>query len=120
VLKALLPALLAGVALAAAGCGGSKSAATTTVTVATTNTTGAATVTTHGRFHYPSTLTVNFMRSCTRGDTGKQAYCACTLDKLSNHVSTADFARIGRSGGKLPPRIRRFIRQAATACLHKL
>jgi hypothetical protein len=119
VLKALLPALLAGVAFAAAGCGEGKTAATTTVTVANT-TTSAATVTTHGRFHYPSTLIVNFMRSCTRGNTDKQAYCACTLDKLSNNVSTADFARIGRSGGKVPPRIRRFIRRAATACLHKL
>ena len=120
-LKALLPVLVAGVALAATGCGGDKSAATTTtVTVATTTSKSAVTVTTHGRFHYPSSLIVNFMRSCTRGNTDKQAYCACTLDKLSNNVSTEDFARIGRSGGKVPPRIRRFIKRAATACLHKL
>ena len=121
-LKALLPALLAAAALTAGGCGGGKSAATTTVTtVATeTNPSGAATVTTHGRFHYPTSLIDNFMRSCTRGDTAKQAYCACTLDRLSNDVSTRDFARIGRSGGTVPARIRRLIRRAAVACLHKL
>jgi len=122
VLKALLPTLLATLALTAAGCGGDKTAATTTVTtVATeTNPAGAATVTTHGRFHYPRSLIENFMRSCTRGDTAKQAYCACTLDKLSNNVSTGDFARIGLSGGKVPPRIRRLIRRATVACAHKL
>jgi hypothetical protein len=75
------------------------------------------TVTTHGRFHYPRSLITSFMRSCTGGDPAKQAYCACTLDRLSNHISTQDFTRIGRSGGKvLPPRITRYIRQAARAC----
>jgi hypothetical protein len=118
VLKALLPALLAVAALTAAGCGGGKSAATTPATTVATAT--SPTVTTHGRFHYPRSLIDNFMRSCTRGDTAKQAYCACTLDRLSNNVSTEDFARIGRSGGKVPPRIRRFIRRATMACLHKL
>lgn len=120
-LKGLLPALLVAVALAAAGCGGDKSAATTTTTVATgtSTSTPAPTVTTHGRFHYPRSLVDNFMRSCTRGDAGKNAYCACTLDRLSNNVSTQDFARIGRSGGTVPPRIRRLIRQATVACLHK-
>jgi len=123
VLKALPPALLAAVALMAVGCGGGKSAATTTnvTTVATeTSPSGAGTVTTHGRFHYPRSLVENFMRSCTRGDTAKQAYCACTLDKLSNNVSTRDFPRIGLSGGKVPPRIRRLIRRATVACVHKL
>jgi hypothetical protein len=119
VLKPLLPAMLAAVLLAVTGCGGGKSAATTTVTTVATQTTGAETVTTHGRFHYPRSLIDNFMRSCTQGDASKQAYCACTLDRLSNNVSTEDFARIGRSGGKVPPRIRRFIRRATTACLHK-
>jgi Lhr-like helicase len=86
-----------------------------TTTVATTTT--ATTVTTHGRFHYPRSLIVSFMRTCTGGDAGKQAYCACTLDRLSNNVSTRDFTRIGRSGTKvLPPRINRFIRRAARAC----
>ena len=109
-LKAIQAALLA-VALTATGCGGGKPPATTGTTVAT--------VTTHGRFHYPTSLIENFMRSCTRGESAKRAYCACTLDKLSNNVSTDDFMRIGRSGGKVPPRIRRFIRQATVACLHK-
>ncbi|HEU5279340.1 MAG TPA: hypothetical protein VFU26_10595 [Gaiellaceae bacterium] len=106
--------------LAAAGCGGggdSKSAATT---VTTTNPTGTASVTTHGRFRYPPVLVNNFMSSCTRSSKGKQAYCACTLDKLSDYVSTQDFARIGLSGGKVPPRIRRLIRRAAVACADKL
>jgi hypothetical protein len=49
-----------------------------------------------------------------------QAYCACTLDKLSNTVSTGDFARIGLSGGKIPTRIRQQITKAALACRDKL
>jgi hypothetical protein len=119
----LAAALLATVALAAAGCGGGgKSAATTTVTtIATvTNPTGTASVTTHGRFKYPPVLIDNFMRSCTRGGPAKQAYCACTLDKLSNTVSTQDFTRIGLSGGKVSPRVRRAIKQATIACANKL
>jgi hypothetical protein len=119
----LLAAFLAAVALAAAGCGGSrKSAATTTVTtiVTSTNPTGTASVTTHGRFSYPAVLIDNFMRSCTRGSQAKKAYCTCTLDKLSNTVSTQDFTRIGLSGGKVTPRVRRAIKQAATACADKL
>jgi len=101
-------------ALAAAGCGGSgKSAAPTT-----TSTT--AVVTTHGRFSYPESIIRNYMQSCTKNGSVKQAYCACTLDKLSNRVSAADFARIGLAGGKIPPRISRLIRNAAIACADKL
>jgi hypothetical protein len=122
----LLAAII--VLLAAPGCGGggsSKSAAATTTvtkTLTTTNPTGTAngvTVTTHGRFHYPAAVSENYMRSCMKSNV-TQAYCACTLDKLSNTVSTADFARIGLSGGRIPPRIRRLIRQAAVACANKL
>jgi hypothetical protein len=119
--------LLTCLALAAAGCGnrgGDKSAVTTTVTTITTTTTtstdGTPSVTTHGRFHYPAVLVNNFMNSCVRGEQAKQAYCACTLDKLSNTVSTQDFARIGLSGGTVPPRIRTLIRQATIACADKL
>ena len=121
--RLLAAGLLAAVALAAAGCdGNSRSAATTTVTtiVTSTNPTGTASVTTHGRFNYPAVLIDNFMRSCTRGGQAKEAYCACTLDKLSNTVSTQDFARIGLSGGKVTPRVRRAIKQAAAACADKL
>jgi hypothetical protein len=123
VTRALLLATI-GVLFVAAGCGdgGSKSAAATTVTrELTTNPTGTAsfTVTTHGRFHYPSTVTDNYMRSCMKSSV-TQAYCACTLDKLSNTVSTGDFARIGLSGGKIPPRIRKLITQAALACRDRL
>ena len=121
--RVLAAALLTAVALTAAGCGGgSKSAVTTTVTTiaTTTNPTGTASVTTHGRFSYPQVLIDNFMRSCTRGGQVKRAYCACTLDKLSNTVSTQDFTRIGLSGGKVSPRVRRAIKQATIACAHKL
>ena len=115
-----------GVLLLASACGGGgskSSVATTTVTktLTTTNPTGTAavTVTTHGRFRYPATVTDNYMRSCMKSKV-TQAYCACTLDKLSNTVSTADFARIGLAGGKIPPRIRNLITQAALACKDKL
>jgi hypothetical protein len=121
--RVLAAALLTAVALATAGCGGGgKSAVTTTVTtiVTTTKPTGTASVTTHGRFGYPPVLVDNFMRSCTRGGQAKKAYCACTLDKLSNTVSTQDFTRIGLSGGKVPPRVRRAIKQATIACADKL
>lgn len=122
-MKLALPAAF--LVLAAAGCGGggdSKSAATTVTTIVTaaTNPTGTPSVTTHGRFHYPPVLVNNFMRSCLRGGKAKQAYCACTLDRLSNNVSTQDFTRIGLSGGKVPPRIQRLIKRAAVACADKL
>jgi hypothetical protein len=117
----LTPAVL--LACAVAGCGGGgKSAETTTVTtvVGVTNPTGTASVTTHGRYHYPQVVVDNFMKSCTKGNDRKRAYCGCTLDKLSDTVSVKDFARVGLSGGKVPPRIRRAIRRAAVACADKL
>jgi len=106
--------------LAAAGCGGGgKTAATTTVTIATaTNPT--ASVTTHGRYHYPPELITSYMQSCTTGGAARQEYCACTLDKLSNSVSVHDFVRVGLAGGKLPKRIQRLINQAAKNCASKL
>jgi hypothetical protein len=64
-------------------------------------------------------VTQNYMRSCMKSNV-TQAYCACTLDKLSDNVSTADFARIGLSGGRIPTRIRKLITQAALACRSKL
>ena len=87
--------------LAAAGCGGggSKSA-------------------THGRFRYPANIRENYMRHCTQNNV-TQAYCACTLDKISDTVTTADFARIGLSG-RIPTRVRSLITQAALACKDKL
>ena len=120
--RALL--LATAVLVVAVGCGsaGKNAVATTTVTkTLTTNPTdtAAATVTTHGRFRYPAAVTQNYMRSCMKSNV-TQAYCACTLDKLSNNVSTADFARIGLSGGKIPQRIRKLITQAAIACRDKL
>lgn len=117
--------LLGGAVLAVAvGCGGGgdKSAATTTVTktVTTTNPTGPASVTTHGRYKYPEAVTKNYMDSCTNNGAVKGAYCACTLDKLSNTVSTQDFAKIGLAGGTIPPRIRSLIKRAALDCRSKL
>jgi hypothetical protein len=112
------------VALTAAGCGGGGKTTIQTTTVSkivtATNPTGTAAVTTHGRYHYSPTVVKNYMRSCLKSSSVTQAYCACTLDKLSNTVSTADFARIGLSGGRIPPRVRRLIRRAAVACVNKL
>ena len=117
-------ATLSVLALATTGCGGGgkTSAATTTVTTVATATTatGTASVTTHGRFHYPPAVVKNYMQSCLKNSSVTRAYCACTLDKLSNNVSTGDFARIGLSGGHIPPRIHRLIRRAAVACADKL
>jgi len=124
----VLPLLAAGLLLAGCGGGGDKTAATTTiqqtVTVgATTNTAGTTTnfsVTTHGKYEYPQPVIDNYMQSCIAGDPKKEAYCGCTLDKLSTDVSVQDFARVGLSGGKLPPRINTLIRKAALACVDKL
>ena len=111
--------LAAIVLLVAAGCGGGGKSTVATATTSETDTTGDVTVTTHGRFQYPAQVTENYMRSCMKANVTK-AYCACTLDKLSNNVSTGDFARIGLSGGRIPPRIRTLIQQAAVACADKL
>ena len=110
--------------VAAAGCGGGdkKSSATTAVSTmeTATNPTQTASVTTHGRFNYPPVVVTNFMKSCMNGIKKRQAYCGCTLDKLSDTVSVRDFARIGLSGGRLPPRMQRLITNAAVACKDKL
>jgi hypothetical protein len=123
-----LPALAIVLLLAGCGGGGEKSAATTTVertvTAAATTTNEATTthvsVTLHGRYDYPQAVIDNYMNSCMSGDEKKKAYCACTLDKLSDTVSVQDFARVGLSGGKLTPRINRLIRKAALDCVDKL
>jgi hypothetical protein len=125
-------ALLAlAIVLVLAGCGGgSKSSQATTVvstTVVTTTTAATTTsssgefhVVTHGRYHYPQILITNYMQSCVAaGGAKKRAYCACTLDKLSNDVSTADFTEIGLSK-TIPKRIRRLMTQAVAACANKL
>jgi hypothetical protein len=113
--------------LAACG-GGSKSSKSTTVVVTTTTTTstattasgGGVTVVTHGRFHYPQVLVTNYMKSCVAGGGAKKrAYCACTLDKLSNDVSTQDFAEIGLSK-TIPPRIKKLMTKAVADCASKL
>jgi hypothetical protein len=123
------PSIVLLLLLALSGCGGGeKSAATTTVertvtaeaTTSTSSTTTSVSVTTHGRYHYPDAVIENYMNSCMAGDSKKEAYCGCTLDKLSNDVSVRDFAEVGLSGGKLPPRINRLIRKAALDCVDKL
>ena len=117
------------VLLALSGCGGGgkSSKATTSTTVVTQTTTAAATtsssgnkVVTHGRYHYPDVLITNYMHSCVAGGGAKKrAYCACTLDKLSNNVSTQDFAEIGLSK-TIPPRIKKFMTKAVADCASKL
>ena len=128
-MRGFLPAVALLLLLAGCGGGGDKSAATTTVertvtaeatTSTSEETTTHASVTTHGRYEYPQAVIDNYMKSCTSGDEKKEAYCGCTLDKLSNDVSVKDFARVGLSGGKLTPRINRLIRKAALACVDKL
>ena len=115
------------VVFAASGCGGddgNESARETTTIVRTVtgtqNPTGTSSVTVTGKFKYPPVVVNNFMKSCTSGVQNRRAYCACTLDQLSNSVSVRDFARVGLAGGKLPPRIRRIIQRAAVDCADKL
>ena len=101
-------------ALVAAGCGsGGKSAATTKPTTTTNTTT--TTVTVSGTYRYSQKVIRSFMRSCTQGNSAKEDYCACVIDKLSNSVSTRDFARIARTG-RAVPRVARAIRRAASSC----
>ena len=127
-MRRVLPVLAVGLLLAGCGGGGDKTAAPTTVqqtvtvgaTTSTAGTTTSFSVTTHGKYDYPQPVIDNYMQSCTTGDKKKAAYCGCTLDKLSNDVSVEDFARVGLSGGKLPPRINTLIRKAALACVDKL
>jgi hypothetical protein len=105
-------------ALAAAGCGGGgKSAATTTTTPSTTSTTSTTgtTVTVTGKHHYSKQVVNSFIRSCTKGDPAKLGYCGCVIDKLSENVSTRDFARIARTG-KATARVARAIRLSTAAC----
>jgi hypothetical protein len=117
--------LVVAVLVVLAGCGGKSAKSTTVVstTVVTTTTSSSAagpTVTTHGRYHYPQVLITNYMKSCVAGGGAKKrAYCACTLDKLSNNVSTRDFAEIGLSKS-IPPRIKRLMTQAVADCASKL
>ena len=120
----LIATVAAVAALTAAGCGGGGKTTIQTTTgskiVTATSPTGTAAVTTHGRYHYSPAVVKNYMQSCLKSSSVTQAYCACTLDKLSNSVSTADFARIGLLGGRIPLRVRRLIRRAALACANKL
>ena len=103
---------------------GSSTGTTPPEAQTTTSAASSGKVVTHGRFHYPQVLITNYMKSCVRsagtaaGNT--RDYCACTLDKLSNNVSTRDFAEIGLSHGHIPPRIKRFMSQAVADCAGKL
>ena len=106
------------VLLLAAGCGSGTSSKSSTAPA--TAEPASTSVVLHGRFHYPPVLVGNYMRSCVGTGTTKRAYCACTLDRLSNHVSTADFMRIGLAHGRIPPRIKRLMTRAALACADKL
>ena len=103
------------IALVVAGCGGGGKKTAQPTTLMTTNPTG-----TSAKFHYPPEVTRNYMKSCLASPKTTRAYCSCTLEKLSHDVSTNDFARIGLSGGEIPPRIRSVITRAARACRDKL
>jgi hypothetical protein len=118
------------IVLLLAGCGGksTKQGRTSTTqsvpsqtATTTATTTASGGVTTHGKYHYPPVVVRNYMQSCVgNGGAKKRAYCGCTLDKLSNNVSTEDFARIGLAHGRIPPRIKRFLAKAIAACANNL
>ena len=99
-------------AFVTAGCGGGgKSVATATTTTTVTKTQ----ITVGGKYRYSPNVISSFMRSCTQGNSAKEDYCACVIDKLSNSVSTRDFAGIARTG-RAVPRVARAIRRAASSC----
>jgi hypothetical protein len=110
----LLAAVLLGLGLTAAGCGGEKSAATTAAAPTTRPVTTTKT-TVSGRYHYPPSVIASFMQTCTQGDPARQRRCACVIDKLSNTVSNRDLVRIARVR-KASPRVERAIVRARTAC----
>jgi hypothetical protein len=82
---------------------------TTTTTVTKTQ------ITVGGKYRYSPRVISSFMRSCMQGNAAKRDYCACVIDRLSNSVSTRDFARIARTG-RAVPRVARAIRRATAAC----
>jgi hypothetical protein len=99
-MRGLLAGTSAVVLLAGCGGGGSSTAQTTT---------------TQERFHYSKELRQSYMRACTQGGAVKESACQCTLDKLSESVSTDDFRQMSGTG-KIPPRIRTAITRAAADC----
>ena len=99
-MRGLLAGTSAVVLLAGCGGGGSSTAQTTT---------------TQERFHYSKELSQSYMRACTQGGAVKKSACQCTLDKLSESVSSEDFRKMSLSG-KIPPRIRTAITRAASDC----
>ena len=101
-MKYVLAGTAAAVLLAGCGGGGSSSAQATTTT-------------TQDRFRYSVALRQSYMKACTRGGAVKESVCTCTLEKLSETVSTQDFRRMSLSG-KIPPRIRSAITTAVEDC----
>jgi hypothetical protein len=101
-------------ALVAAGCGSGGKSASTTSTASTATTTGIRVAVT-GKYRYSGKIITSFMQSCTQGNAAEDNYCGCVIDKLSNSVSTRDFARIARTG-RAAPRVARAIRGATRAC----
>ena len=95
-MRSLAVALLLGLCLAAAGCGGGKA------------------ITVSGPYRYPTRVIDSFMRSCTQGKPARKSLCACVIDKLSYTVSNRDFARV--LVGREVARVKRATRRAAAAC----
>jgi hypothetical protein len=106
-------ALLLACGLAAGGCGGGSDKSAATRTAGTFSSTYPVTVS--GTYRYPPKVIDSFMQSCTQGKAAKQNFCACVIDKLSDSVSTRDFARIAREG-RAVPRVERAIKRATAAC----
>jgi hypothetical protein len=95
--RSLAVALLLGLCLAAAGCGG-----------------GSKAITVSGHYRYPTRVIDSFMRTCTHGKPARNSLCACVIDKLSYSVSNRDFARV--LVGREVARVKRATRRAAAAC----
>jgi hypothetical protein len=91
-------ALLLGLCLAVAGCGGGGSEATTV----------------SGPYRYPTRVIDSFMRSCTQGEPARNSLCACVIDKLSYSVSNRDFARV--LVGREVARVKKATRRAVAVC----
>jgi len=70
---------------------------------------------------YPESTVKNFMDSCMENSGGLEDYCKCTLQKIQEKYTHAEFAEIDRLAGKgeTPQEFTDFMNVIAKECLKK-